>query len=106
MHNGCPPKTENTPAATAEESKTSATPYIPVVSMRSKEKAIPGRTLKEVTRVWSLGRRKTVLGKENERSRWDDSIIPGINPVTGVIRNPRANVIPNTSPNPQGLDGL
>lgn len=51
MHSGCPPKTENTPAATAEESKTSATPYIPVVSMRSKEKAIPGRTLKEVTRI-------------------------------------------------------
>jgi len=49
MHNGWPPKTENTPAAIAEESKTSATPYLPVVSMRSKEKAIPGRTLKEVT---------------------------------------------------------
>ena len=74
--------------------------------MRSREKAIPGRTLKEVTRIWSLGRRNTVLGKENERSRWDHSIIPGISPVTSVIGNPRANIAPNTDPNLQGPDGL
>lgn len=30
-----------------EETKTSATPYCPVVSMRSNENAMPGKTLRE-----------------------------------------------------------
>lgn len=42
---GWQPKTENTNAAMNEESKTSATPYWSVVSMRSREKAMPGKTL-------------------------------------------------------------
>jgi len=42
---GCAPKTENIKAAMNEDIKTSATPYFPVVSISSNEKAMPGRTL-------------------------------------------------------------
>jgi len=42
---GCAPNTEETNAAMKEDSKTSATPYWSVVSIRSSENAIPGRTL-------------------------------------------------------------
>lgn len=42
---GCAPKTENMKAAMNEAINTSATPYCSVVSIRSREKAIPGRTL-------------------------------------------------------------
>ena len=45
MHNGWAPKNEKMKAAMKDESSTSATPYCCVVSMRSREKAIPGRTL-------------------------------------------------------------
>ena len=45
MQRGWAPKTEKTKAAMKEETRTSATPYWPVVSMRSREKAMPGRTL-------------------------------------------------------------
>ena len=48
IHNGWAPKTEKMNAAMNDESKTSETPYWFVVSIKSKENAIPGRTLKEV----------------------------------------------------------
>ena len=40
------PEVENTKEAMNDDSKTSATPYCCVVSMRSRENAIPGRTLR------------------------------------------------------------
>ena len=43
---GCAPKTEKMNAAMNEASNTSVTPYCSVVSIRSREKAIPGRTLR------------------------------------------------------------
>ena len=45
MHKGWAPKTEKMKAAMNEERSTSATPYCCVVSMRSRENAIPGSTL-------------------------------------------------------------
>jgi len=45
MHNGCAPKIEKMKAAMNEDIRTSITPYCPVVSMRSKEKAMPGKIL-------------------------------------------------------------
>lgn len=42
---GWAPNTEKTIAATEEDKSTSETPYSAVVSIRSSEKAIPGRTL-------------------------------------------------------------
>lgn len=42
---GCAPKTENMNAAMKEDMRTSAMPYCWVVSMRSSEKAMPGKTL-------------------------------------------------------------
>ena len=42
---GCAPKTEKMKAAMKEDMRTSDTPYICVVSMRSRENAMPGRTL-------------------------------------------------------------
>jgi hypothetical protein len=98
MHNRCPPKTEDTPAAIADDRKTSTTPYFPVVSTRSKENAIPGRTLKQITLTLPLGREITVLGGENERSCWNHSVVPGVSPVSGVVRDLGANIVPNSSP--------
>ena len=67
MHRGWAPKKENTKAAMKEESSTSATPYCCVVSMRSKEKAIPGRTLQERSRQAAVAERTEYpLGKENK----------------------------------------
>ena len=45
---GCAPKTEKMNAAMNEASNTSMTPYCSVVSIRSREKAIPGRTLRHI----------------------------------------------------------
>ena len=45
MVNGCAPNTENMKAAMNDEMSTSATPYCWVVSIKSKEKAMPGNTL-------------------------------------------------------------
>lgn len=107
MHNGWPPNTENTPAAIAEESKTSATPYFPVVSMRSKENAIPGRTLRRVRPALSLDRGINVLGKENDCSGWYYAIVPGVSPIADVVgtgRDPRPGIVPNTGPDPEGFD--
>jgi hypothetical protein len=42
---GCAPKVENIKAAMNEDMRTSTTPYSSVVSMRSRENAMPGRTL-------------------------------------------------------------
>ena len=42
---GCAPKIEKMKAAINEAMRTSETPYISVVSMRSNENAIPGNTL-------------------------------------------------------------
>ena len=47
MVRGCAPKTENMKAAMNEDIKTSATPYCAVVSIRSNEKAMPGKTLQK-----------------------------------------------------------
>ena len=46
---GCAPKTEKMDAAMNEASNTSVTPYCSVVSIRSREKAIPGRTLRQIS---------------------------------------------------------
>ena len=54
----------------------------------------------------SLGGKTTVLGKENERGRRNHSIIPGIGPIAGVVRNPGANVVPYAGPNFQGSNAL
>jgi hypothetical protein len=51
MVRGWAPKTENTKAAMKDDIKTSETPYWLVVSMRSREKAIPGNTLCSVSDV-------------------------------------------------------
>lgn len=42
---GWAPKTENINAAMKDEMRTSVTPYCWVVSIKSNEKAMPGRTL-------------------------------------------------------------
>jgi hypothetical protein len=47
MVNGWAPNNENMKAAINDEMRTSATPYCCVVSIRSKEKAMPGRTLNQ-----------------------------------------------------------
>lgn len=49
IHNGWAPKTEKMKAAMKDESNTSATPYSLVVSIKSREKAMPGRTLRSVS---------------------------------------------------------
>lgn len=43
---GCAPKTEKMNAGMKEANRTSSTPYFDVVSIRSSENAMPGRTLK------------------------------------------------------------
>jgi hypothetical protein len=48
MVRGCAPKTEKIKEAMKDEMSTSETPYFSVVSMRSNEKAIPGRTLRRL----------------------------------------------------------
>lgn len=45
MTSGWAPNTENTKAAMKEEIRTSTTPYLFVVSIKSRENAMPGRTL-------------------------------------------------------------
>ena len=104
MRNGWPPSVENTPAAIAEESKTSATPDLPVVSVRFKEAAIPGRTLRRATLILPLDRGITVLDKENGGSGWYYPIVPGVSPIASVVRDRRPNIDPNTGPDPKGLD--
>ena len=48
MQRGWAPKTEKVKAAMKEDRRTSDTPYCWVVSMRSKEKAMPGSTLEAI----------------------------------------------------------
>jgi hypothetical protein len=48
MQRGWAPKMLKMAAAITEETRTSATPYLPVVSMRSRENAMPGSTLCDV----------------------------------------------------------
>lgn len=45
MTSGWAPNTENMKAAMKEEIRTSTTPYLLVVSIRSRENAMPGNTL-------------------------------------------------------------
>ena len=61
---GCAPKTEKMNAAMNEASNTSVTPYCSVVSIRSREKAIPGRTLKHVQS------QKICVSKETLKLTW------------------------------------
>ena len=51
MVSGCAPKMEKMKAAMKDDSRTSETPYCCVVSIRSSENAMPGKTLarKKVT---------------------------------------------------------
>lgn len=50
---GWAPNTENMKAAMNDDMRTSATPYCWVVSIKSNENAIPGRTLDEsISVVW------------------------------------------------------
>ena len=51
MQSGCAPNIEKTNAAINDDSRTSETPYCCVVSMRSREKAMPGRTLHGFVRI-------------------------------------------------------
>ena len=48
MQRGWGPKTEKTKDAMNEESRTSDTPYCPVTTVKCKENAIPGRTLRAI----------------------------------------------------------
>lgn len=48
MVKGWAPNTEKMKAAMNDDMRTSATPYCCVVSIKSNEKAIPGRTLKSI----------------------------------------------------------
>ena len=45
MQSGCAPNTEKMNAAINEDNRTSVTPYSLVVSIKSRENAMPGRTL-------------------------------------------------------------
>lgn len=69
-----------------EDINTSATPYCCVVSMRSNEKAIPGSTLR--SRFWLrwviLPRKGCLLCKENQCSRGDNSVVPGVGPIAEI----------------------
>lgn len=57
MHRGWAPKTEKTKAAMKDDSKTPATPYSLVVSIKSRGKAMSGRTLGNIScgSGWGLG---------------------------------------------------
>lgn len=89
-------------AAMNEDIKTSVTPYCWVVSIKSREKAIPGRTLHDESGVWLRQSTKTrsILCKECQGGSRNDSIIPGIRPVTqvpgctgaDVAKNPGSNI--------------
>ena len=46
MHSGWAPNTEKMKEAINDDSRTSDTPYCWVVSIKSREKAMPGRTLR------------------------------------------------------------
>lgn len=85
MVNGWAPKTEKMNAAMNEDMRTSATPYCCVVSIKSREKAMPGNTLQmlhELEHASSLG--EYSLGEENESSSGDHTVIPCIRPVTSI----------------------
>lgn len=80
MQRGWAPKTEKMKAAMKEDRRTSATPYCWVVSMRSRENAMPGSTLefrpaKSKDDVVEEG---CSLCKEYEDNCRYDSIVPCI----------------------------
>lgn len=61
MQSGCAPKTEKMKAAMKEDSNTSATPYCCVVSIRSRENAIPGSTLECTLRIEPMESKQTLF---------------------------------------------
>ena len=65
IHKGCAPNMENTKEAMNEDRRTSETPYCCVVSIKSRENAIPGSTLRAV-RADRIGesRRDTYFAKK------------------------------------------
>ena len=103
MQSGWAPKTEKMKAAMNDDRSTSDTPYCCVVSMRSKENAMPGRTLGQSNRLDRDQRHVETwhsLCEEYEDNGWDDSIVPGICPVAGVVRRACANIANYSSANP------
>jgi hypothetical protein len=92
---GCAPKTEKMNAAMNEANNTSVTPYCSVVSIRSREKAIPGRTLRhnQSQRVYVFLRRlQNSLGKESKSSGRDNAVVPRVCPITTIPWSPCAYV--------------
>lgn len=84
MQRGWAPKTEKTKDAMNEESRTSDTPYCPVITVKCKENAIPGRTLGTIRFQGEEKSLQYLLGKENKGSRGEYSIIPRIRPIAPV----------------------
>lgn len=74
MVRGCAPRTENTKAAMNEDRRTSETPYCWVVSIKSNEKAIPGRTL------------AVCLSQEHKRKKVNVHFAKKIRAVAGTTR--------------------
>lgn len=100
IHKGWAPKKEKIKDAMKEDSRTSETPYCCVASIKCKENAIPGSTLRAWSTVVSTlalntdhestkGKKKQFqmtnsLCKENKSSCGQNSIIPRVLPVTPV----------------------
>ena len=78
IQSGWAPNTENMKEAMNDERRTSDTPYCCVVSIRSRENAMPGNTLRIGLDRASKIRSLYSLGKENENYRRDHSIVPRI----------------------------
>lgn len=71
-------------AAMNEDSKTSCTPYLFVVSIRSRENAIPGKMLCQSFISRGEGGGVNILCEKSENCSREDSIIPCICPVREV----------------------
>jgi hypothetical protein len=105
MVSGCAPRTEKMKAAMKEERSTSATPYCWVVSIKSREKAIPGRTLRPGQRFRELIKADSVLGEEDKSGGWYDTIIPSVGPVAEIPGSSGTNVC-DDSPAPAAVESF
>jgi hypothetical protein len=63
MVSGWAPNTEKMNAAMKDARRTSETPYWPVLSMRSRENAMPGKTLASYDRTGEADERRTHFAK-------------------------------------------
>jgi hypothetical protein len=68
-----------------EDKRTSVTPYWEVVSIRSSEKAIPGKTLERVIGHPEGLSIHDVLGEEYHCSSRYNSVVPSVGPIRKIV---------------------